>query len=187
MPTRCAWVSDDSIYIDYHDNEWGVPVYDSHQLFTMLLLEGMQAGLNWLTILKKRPALLQAFDQFEPHVIACYGDKKIQQLMQNTAIIRNRLKIKACISNAKAYLNLCEKNDFSQWIWQFVDHHPLINHWKTADDVPAQTDISADLSRALKQNGFTFVGPTICYAFMQAVGMVQDHTLDCFRYHELTK
>ena len=182
MPTRCSWVTDDPIYIDYHDNEWGIPVYDSQQLFTMLLLEGMQAGLNWLTILKKRPALLEAFDQFNPQIMAHYDDKKIQQLMQNTGIIRNRLKIQACITNAKAYLDLCEQHDFSQWVWEFVDHQPIINHWKTHEDVPAHTPLSQGLSRSLKQIGFTFVGPTICYAFMQAVGIVQDHTTDCFCY-----
>lgn len=182
MPTRCAWVTDDPIYIDYHDNEWGVPVYNSQQLFTMLLLEGMQAGLNWLIILKKRPALLTAFDQFNPQIMANYDSKKIQQLMRNTNIIRNRLKIQSCITNAKAYLDHCRQHDFSQWVWEFVDHKPIINHWQTHEDVPTHTPLSQDLSRSLKNIGFTFVGPTICYAFMQAVGMVQDHTTDCFCY-----
>ncbi len=187
MPTRCAWVTNDPLYIQYHDHEWGIPVHDSQHLFAMLLLEGAQAGVNWLTILIKREAYYDAFDQIDPYSMAKYGDKKIDQLMQNPLIVRNRLKIQAWINNAQAYIRMCEEENWSDWVWGFVDNKPIINHWKSHTDIPPQSPLSHTLSDALKQNGFKFVGPTICYAFMQAVGMVQDHTTDCFRYQHNTQ
>lgn len=180
---RCAWVNNDPLYIDYHDNEWGVPVYDDKKLFEFLVLEGAQAGLNWLTVLKKRENYRVAFDQFDPEKIACYSQAKVEKLLADSTIIRNRLKIQAAISNAKAYLRILEQyNSFSTYLWQFVNERPIQNCWNTIKEVPATTVISDNLSKALKKQGFKFVGSTICYAFMQAVGMVNDHTVDCCRY-----
>ncbi len=180
--SRCAWVGDNPIYIDYHDNEWGVPVYDDRLLFEFLILEGAQAGLSWITVLKKREHYRQVFDNFEPEKIARYSDKKIETLLQDPGIIRNRLKVNAAVVNAKAYLKLLKEFDsFSDYLWGFVDGEPIKNHWKTAAAVPATTPLSDKLSKDLKRRGFKFVGGTICYAFMQAVGMVDDHTQDCFR------
>jgi DNA-3-methyladenine glycosylase I len=179
---RCFWVSDDPLYIDYHDNEWGKPEYDSQKLFEFLVLEGMQAGLSWITILKRRENYYHAFDQLNPQKIALYDQKKINELLENKGIIRNRLKIKSIIKNAQSYLKLQEKESFSQFIWQFVDGKPKINHFRTKNEIPTETDASRKLSKALKARGFSFVGPTICYAFMQACGLVNDHTTDCFLY-----
>lgn len=181
--TRCIWVSDDPIYIHYHDNEWGVPLFDDRLLFEFLNLEGAQAGLSWITVLKKRENYRKLFDHFDPVKIAKYNAKKIETLLQNPGIIRNRLKVEATISNAKAYLNLLEEWDsFSEYIWHFVEGKPIQNHWKQGKKIPATTRISDNMSKELKKKGFKFVGSTICYAFMQAVGMVNDHTVDCFRY-----
>ena len=181
--TRCQWVNDEPIYIDYHDNEWGQPVYDDQRLFEFLILEGMQAGLSWITVLKKRENFRKAFDQFDPKKIAAYDQRKITELLNNAGIIRNRLKIAASIQNAKAYFKLkTEKESFSNYLWSFVEGAPIQNRWQTFSEVPATTTLSDQLSKDLKARGFKFVGSTICYAFMQAVGMVNDHTKDCFCY-----
>ena len=178
--SRCAWVTDDPLSIDYHDNEWGRPLHDNQKLFEFLILEGAQAGLSWITILKRREGYRQAFDAFSPELIANYTEKKITALMNDAGIIRNRLKIQSAINNAKAYLKLQESEpSFSEYLWSFVDGKPIINHWKTLEDIPASTQLSEQLSKDLKKHGFSFVGPTICYTFMQATGMVNDHTTQC--------
>ena len=184
--TRCEWAGNTQIYTDYHDNEWGRPVHDDQKLFEMLILEGMQAGLTWLTILKRRESFRQAFDHFDPVKVAAYDDEKTQQLLTNEGIIRNRLKVNAAITNAKAFLEVAEKHgSFANFIWSYVDHTPIKGHWISISDLPATTPISDKLSKDLKKLGFKFVGSTIMYAFMQATGMVNDHTIDCFRYHEI--
>lgn len=184
MPTRCFWATtDDPLYLAYHDHEWGVPVHDDRLLFEFLILEGAQAGLSWYTILRKRPNYLLAFDGFDPHKIAHYDQQNISELLLNPGIIRNRLKINAAIQNARTFTSIQhEFGSFDSYIWDFVGGQPIINAWNTAHEIPAQTDISQNMSKQLLQRGFRFVGPTICYAFMQAVGMVNDHTIDCFRY-----
>lgn len=177
---RCGWVNQDPLYIDYHDQEWGVPVYDDRLLFEYLNLEGAQAGLSWYTILKKRENYRKAFDQFQPEKIISYDDEKIAKLLQNEGIVRNKLKIHAVISNAKAYFRVVEEfGSFRDYIWSFVDHKPIQNHFKDLKEVPVSTEISDRLSKDLKKRGFKFVGTTICYAFMQAVGMVNDHIEGC--------
>jgi DNA-3-methyladenine glycosylase I len=186
MTCRCVWCGSDPLYVTYHDKEWGVPSYDDQHLFEMLILEGAQAGLNWLTILRKRDSYRKAFHQFDPERIARYNDDDIQRLMQNTGIVRNRLKIEATIKNASGFLQIKEEHSsFANYLWCYVDNKPLVNAWQNITDIPAQTPLSEQLSKDLKKHGFNFVGPTICYAFMQAVGMVNDHTVDCFRYREL--
>lgn len=188
MPTitekkRCPWCTDDPLYIDYHDHEWGIPLHDDIKLFEMLNLEGQQAGLNWLTILKKRDAYRYAFSGFDPERIIKFDNRIINRLMDDKSIIRNRLKIQAIITNAQAFLNFKQNHgDFSAFIWQYTDNQPLKNHWQQLTDVPAFTEQSEKMAKDLKKLGFSFVGKTICYAFMQAVGMVDDHTTDCFRY-----
>ena len=182
---RCAWAQTD-LSIAYHDQEWGVPVHDDRVLFEFLILEGAQAGLNWETILKKRASYQEAFDHFDPVMVAGYGDKRMSELLQNPGVIRNRRKIQSAIQNAKAFLAIQEEHgSFDRWLWNFVDYEPVQNHWKTIGELPAETDLSKKISKELLRKGFSFVGPTICYAFMQAVGMVNDHTVDCFRYSEL--
>ena len=184
--TRCVWVTDDPIYIAYHDSEWGVPIYDDRLLFEFLILEGAQAGLSWLTILKRRNNYRQLFDNFDAKKIIRYDDARCKQLLENPGIIRNRLKIQSVIKNARAFLDVQKEfKSFSNYIWQFVDGKPIQNYWKTHDTIPITTAISDALSKDLKKRGFTFCGSTICYAFMQAVGMVNDHLVDCFRYHEI--
>jgi DNA-3-methyladenine glycosylase I len=179
---RCAWVNDNPLYLSYHDNEWGIPVYDDRLLFEFLILEGMQAGLSWLTILKKRENYRQCLDNFNAELISKYDERKFEELLANEGIIRNRLKIRSIIENAKAYLQIKKEfNSFSEYIWSFVGGKPIENHWKQINEVPAATDISDKMSKDLKKRGFKFVGSTICYAFMQAVGMVNDHTENCFR------
>ncbi len=181
---RCPWAGTDPIYVVYHDSEWGVPLYDDRKLFEFLVLEGAQAGLSWITVLKKRDAYRQAFDHFDPKKIANYDENKIQELLLNKGIIRNRRKIVSAIQNAEVFLKVKkESGSFAAFIWQFVDGKPIKNARQTIDQIPAQTKISIRMSKELKKRGFGFVGPTICYAFMQAVGMVNDHTLDCFRYN----
>lgn len=181
MKKRCGWVTDDPIYIDYHDNEWGVPTYDDRRLFEMLVLEGAQAGLRWLTILKRRENYRKAFDHFDAEKIANYDDDKIASLLNNDGIIRNRLKINSVVTNAKCFLEIKKEfGTFSDYIWQFVGGKPIINHWRSQDAVPSSTPESDRMSKDLKKRGFKFVGTTICYAYMQATGMVNDHTLDCF-------
>ncbi len=183
---RCAWVNDDPIYIDYHDKEWGVPIYDERLLFEFLILEGAQAGLNWLTILKRREHYRALFDQFDAEKIARYDTHKYEKLLGDARIIRNRLKIQATITNAQAYLAIKQEyNNFADYIWQFVEGKPIQNHWKSAKQVPVTSAVSDKLSKDLKKRGFKFVGSTICYAFMQAVGIVNDHTRDCFCYRYL--
>lgn len=183
MQERCAWVNDNPLYINYHDNEWGVPVYDERLLFEYLILEGMQAGLNWLTILKKREHFRSSFDNFDAEKMANYDQHKIMELMNNSGIIRNRLKIQAAISNAQAFLKIRKKTgDFSNYIWSFVQGVPQQNHWQQANQVPTTTVISDTMATDLKRRGFKFTGSTICYAFMQATGMVNDHTMNCFCY-----
>ena len=183
MQRRCAWVTEDPIYIDYHDNEWGIPIYDSHRLFEFLILEGAQAGLSWITVLKKRENYRSCFDNFDPKKIARYGEKEINKLLNNAGIIRNRLKIESAIINASAYLKLqSEGNNFSDYIWSFVDDKQIKNRWESFRSIPSKTSISDTLSKDLKKRGFKFVGSTICYAFMQAVGLVNDHTVDCMCY-----
>lgn len=180
---RCSWCTSDPLYIAYHDKEWGVPVYDDKVLFEFLILEGMQAGLSWLTVLKKREAFRKAFANFDAKKIAKFDDDKVQLLLNNPGIIRNKLKISAAIQNAKSFLELKkESGSFAEYIWGFVDGHPIQNNWQSIKQVPAKTDISDAMSKDLKKKGFKFVGSTICYAFMQAVGMVNDHAKDCFRY-----
>jgi DNA-3-methyladenine glycosylase I len=174
------------IYDDYHDKEWGRSEFDDRRLFEMLMLEGMQAGLSWLIVLKKREAYRSAFDNFDPHKIALYNEAKVEKLMQNEGIIRNRRKIEAIITNAKAYLALtAEQGSFSDWLWHYVDNRPIIGHWKKVEDIPVTTEVSDRLSADLKKRGFKFVGSTIVYSFMQAVGMVNDHFQGCFVYKEL--
>ncbi len=183
---RCEWCGDDPLYIDYHDKEWGVPVYDDQQLFEFLILEGMQAGLSWITILRKRENFRRAFLNFNVDKIVRFSDKKIERLMGDAGIIRNRLKINAVIQNAKSYLKLKETGKtFSDYLWQFTEGEIITNRWKTLKQVPATSAESDQMAKFLKKNGFKFVGSTICYAFMQAVGVVNDHLVSCFRYKEV--
>ncbi len=185
MEQRCQWVGDDPLYLKYHDEEWGTPVHDDRKLFEMLILEGAQAGLSWITILRKRENYLKAFDNFDAKKVAKYDSKKTAQLLQNEGIIRNRLKINAAIENAKLFLEVQKEfGSFDKYIWQFVGGKPIKNNWKTIKEVPAKTNESDAMSKDLQKRGFKFVGSTICYAFMQAVGMVNDHTVDCFRYNK---
>ena len=185
---RCAWVTDDPLYIDYHDNEWGVPVYDDRLLFEFLILEGMQAGLSWLTILKKRENFRASFDNFDAKLMAKYKQHKINLLLNDSGIIRNKLKIQSAVINAEAFLKVQQaEGDFAAYIWQFVQAKPLQPRRESMKQVPAMNTISDIMSKDLKKRGFKFVGSTICYAFMQAVGMVNDHTVDCFRHKQLTK
>ncbi|GGP14973.1 DNA-3-methyladenine glycosylase I [Oceanobacillus neutriphilus] len=179
---RCAWVSEEDIYIAYHDKEWGNPVFgDDRYLFEMLTLEGAQAGLSWITILKRRENYRRAFDNFEVDVIAAYPDDKVEALMEDEGIIRNRRKIESVIKNANAFQQVQEEfGSFDQYIWGFVDRKPIVNHWEKHEEVPAQTELSKQISKDLKKRGFSFVGPVICYSFMQATGMVNDHTTNCF-------
>lgn len=182
---RCPWAGDTPIYIDYHDNEWGRPEHDDRKLFEMLILESMQAGLSWITVLKKREAFREAFDGFDPAKVALYGDAKVQELLENEKIIRNRLKINAAVNNAKVYLEVSAKHGgFDQFIWNYVNYAPIVNHWETTQDIPATTPLSDQISKDLKKMGFKFLGSTTVYAFMQAVGMVNDHLTTCFLYEE---
>ncbi|MAR91323.1 MAG: DNA-3-methyladenine glycosylase I [Pseudomonadota bacterium] len=183
--TRCGWCGDDPLYRQYHDEEWGVPTYDDATLFEFLLLEGAQAGLSWITILRKREHYRAAFDQFDPHKIARYRPRKIESLLQNPGIVRNRLKVESAVTNARAYLEVLQRHDrFSDYIWQFVNGEPRQNHWRSLRQVPATTPESDAMSKSLKQAGFKFVGSTICYAYMQSMGMVNDHIVTCFRHRE---
>jgi len=181
---RCQWVGDEPIYRTYHDEEWGVPCRDDRALFELLILEGAQAGLSWITILKKRDNYRRLFDDFEASKIARYTPNKLEKLLWDPGIVRNRLKVEAAVINARAFLELQqEPGGFSGFVWSFVDGKPIRNSPRTIKEVPASTAASDALSKALKQRGFKFVGSTICYAFMQAAGLVDDHTIDCFRHH----
>lgn len=178
--TRCSWVSDDPLYIEYHDKEWGVPVRDGRELFEMLCLEGQQAGLSWITVLKKRENYRRCFHQFDPIRIAAMTDQDVDRLVLDSGIIRHRGKIQAIISNAKAWLAMqANGEDFSSFIWQFVNHQPMINHPQGPGEIVAKNEISDAMSKALKKRGFKFIGSTICYAFMQASGLVNDHQANC--------
>ncbi len=182
-PIRCAWVGDDPLYRAYHDEEWGVPCRDDRALFEFLILEGAQAGLSWITILKKRENYRRLFDGFDAEKIARYDEAKIKALLQDPGIVRNRLKVNATVTNARAFLELQKQpGGFSEFIWSFVNGEPVVNHWMSMEEVPVSTPESDALSKALKKRGFKFVGSTICYAFMQAAGLVDDHTIDCFRH-----
>jgi len=185
MPTitRCAWAGADPLYRDYYDQEWGRPVHEDRILFEFLILEGAQAGLSWITILRKRENYRRAFDGFNPEKIAVYTQKKIDALLQDVGIVRNRLKVQGAVKNARAFLKVQEEfGSFDRYIWSFVNGKPLVNKFKAHQDLPARTEISDQISKDLKKRGFTFVGSTIMYAFMQAVGMVNDHVTECFCY-----
>jgi len=185
---RCAWAGTDPLMIAYHDQEWGVPLHDDAGLFEFLILEGAQAGLNWMTILKKRDNYRRAFANFDPVRVARFDEAKIGQLLQDPGIVRNRLKVEAAVSNAQALLRVQEEHgSFDAYIWQFVGGKPLQSAWSALSELPAETPEAQAMSKDLKKRGFRFVGPTICYAFMQAVGMVNDHVTDCFRYEELRR
>lgn len=186
MKNRCEWCGTEPLYIDYHDQEWGVPVHDDKLLFEFLILEGAQAGLSWITILKKRENYSKAFHSFNYETIAKYTQHDIERLMNDPGIVRNRLKIESAIKNARGVLQIQEEfGSFDTYLWRYVKGTPIQNKWRSTAEVPTQTDISEIMSKDLKKRGFNFVGPTICYAFMQAVGMVNDHTTDCFRHDEL--
>jgi DNA-3-methyladenine glycosylase I len=186
VPNRCAWARDE-LSIAYHDTEWGVPLHDERALFELLILEGAQAGLSWITILKKRPAYRKAFDRFDARKVARYDEAKIAALLANEGIVRNRLKIRAAVQNAQAFLAVQKEfGSFDRYIWQFTGGVALVNRWKGTDQLPARTEQSDAMSKDLMKRGFKFVGSTICYAFMQATGMVNDHLVDCFRYKQLT-
>jgi len=183
---RCDWVGNNPLYIEYHDTEWGVPLYDDAKLFEFLILETFQAGLSWITVLKKRENFRKAFDNFDYHKIAAYREVKFEELMQDSGIIRNKLKIKATISNAVAFMEIQKEfGTFSKYIWSFTGGKPLKNSWKTMSEVPANTALSDAISQDLKKRGFKFVGTTVIYAHMQATGMINDHTTDCFRYNQV--
>ncbi len=183
---RCWWCGDDELYQHYHDNEWGQPLHDDPKLFEFLCLEGAQAGLSWITILRKRAHYVEVFDQFDAEKIARYDDKKIAALLQDPGIVRNKLKVNGFVKNARSYLEMRDQGlSFNDYFWGFVDGSPIQNNWKKTDQVPANTPLSETISKDLKKRGFTFVGTTICYAFMQATGLVNDHLVDCFRHKEL--
>jgi DNA-3-methyladenine glycosylase I len=186
MKIRCPWVNKDALMQEYHDKEWGVPVHDDTLLFEFLILEGAQAGLSWTTILKKRENYRLAFDNFDPEKVAAYNDNKIDKLRENSGIVRNRLKIHSAVLNAEALIEIQKEfGSFDYYIWKFVDGKPIQNKWKKIEEIPSSTTESEKMSSDLKKRGFKFVGPTICYAFMQAVGMVNDHVVGCFRHSEL--
>jgi DNA-3-methyladenine glycosylase I len=184
--SRCSWATDDPLYIDYHDREWGTPLHDDRGLFELLILEGAQAGLSWITILRKRESYRAAFDNFAPERVAAYGEQKRVALLTNPGIIRNRLKIEAAVLNAKAFIELQRQfGSFDSYIWQFVNHTPIQNARRSMGEIPSSSAGSDVMSKDLRKRGFKFVGTTICYAFMQATGMVNDHVVDCFRHAEL--
>ncbi len=186
MKKRCEWCGTDELYVKYHDEDWGVPVHDDRKHFEMLILEGAQAGLSWITVLRKRENYKKAFDNFDVKKVARYSEKRIEKLLQNTGIIRNKLKVRSAVSNAKAFIEVQnEFGSFDKYIWQFVNNKPIINKWKKLSDMPVTSIESDTLSKDLKKRGFKFVGSTIIYAHMQSIGMINYHTTDCFRYKEL--
>ncbi len=188
MRTRCAWAGTSPLELEYHDKEWGVPVHDDRLLFEFLVLEGAQAGLSWTTVLRKREAFRRAFDNFVPAIVAAYGERKVEELLANRDIIRNRRKVESAITNARAFLDICtEFGTFDAYIWRFVNGKQVRNAWKSIAEVPSSTRESDAMSNDLKKRGFSFVGTTICYAYMQAVGIVNDHTVDCFRWREISE
>lgn len=183
---RCEWAGSDPLYVAYHDHEWGVPEHDDRQLFEKLILDGAQAGLSWITILRKRDNYRQAFDHFDIQTVARYGENKIQELMQNAGIIRNQSKIRSAVTNAQAFIRIQEEyGSFNAFLWDYVDGKPIQNTFEHMGEIPAATPLSERLSKDLKKRGFKFVGPTIVYAYMQAIGMVNDHVMDCFRYESI--
>ncbi|MCB1188145.1 DNA-3-methyladenine glycosylase I [bacterium] len=185
---RCAWCGSDPLYIAYHDEEWGVPLHDDNALFEFLVLEGFQAGLSWITILRKRDNFRRAFDNFDPLKVVRYSEKRLEKLMLDSGIIRNRMKIEASVANARAFLKVQEEfGSFDAYNWGFVDGRPLVNQWQEMGEIPAQTELAVKFSKDLKARGFKFVGPTIVYAHMQATGMVNDHVTGCFRHAQLRK
>jgi DNA-3-methyladenine glycosylase I len=185
---RCEWSGSDPLYIAYHDEEWGVPVHDDRLLYEFLVLEGAQAGLSWLTILRKRENYRTAFENFDFERIAVYTDKDLERLLGDPGIVRNRLKLQSAIRNARSVLEIRKEfGSLDSYLWDFVGGSPIQNNWKSMAELPAKTDLSEAMSKDLKKRGFNFIGPTICYAFMQAIGMVNDHTTDCFRYNEIKK
>lgn len=183
---RCTWCGNDPLYIAYHDDEWGIPIHDDRLLFEFLILEGAQAGLSWITILKKRENYRKVLHSFDYEIIANYDEVDIERLLSDPGIVRNRLKIESAIKNARGVMKIQEEfGSFDAYLWQYVKGIPIQNEWRSVEELPAKTEISEMMSKDLKKRGFNFVGPTICYAFMQAVGMVNDHTTDCFRYEEI--
>lgn len=183
---RCEWSTSDPLYVAYHDEEWGVPVHDDRKLFELLILEGAQAGLSWITILRKRERYREVFEGFDPALVAEFDDARIEALLQDPGIVRNRLKVESAVTNARAYLDVqAEAGSFDEYIWQFVDGKPLQNAWPSLEFVPTETPESKAMSKDLKRRGFRFVGPTICYAFMQSAGLVNDHVTTCFRHRQL--
>ena len=187
MPTRCAWAGTDPLMVQYHDLEWGVPVHDDRTLFEALILDGAQAGLSWLTILRKRESYRQAFDNFDVEKVANYGDAKVAELLRDTGIVRNKLKVASAVANARAFLAIQgEFGSFERYLWDFLGNQTTKNAWQTEADVPAKTPAAEALSKDLKKRGFNFVGPTILYAFMQASGIVNDHLVTCFRYDQVS-
>jgi DNA-3-methyladenine glycosylase I len=182
---RCPWAGSDPLYVHYHDTDWGVPEYDDRALFEKLLLDGFQAGLSWITILRKRENFRRAFDGFEPATIAAYGPEKLAALMQDPGIVRNRSKIESSVRSARAYLEIQDQGGFARFLWDFVDGEPVQNAFRSHREIPVESEASRRMSKALRQAGFNFVGPTIVYAFMQAVGMVNDHLVDCCRHDEV--
>lgn len=183
---RCPWPGKDPLYLDYHDREWGVPLADDRRLFELLVLESAQAGLSWITILRRREGYRRAFDGFDPERIASYGPDRISALLCDTGIIRNRKKIESAVSNARAFLGIRETfGSFSAYLWGFVDGKPVVNEWKEMTEVPAKTDLSETISREMKSRGFSFFGPVACYAFLQSAGVVNDHLVSCFRHREV--
>jgi DNA-3-methyladenine glycosylase I len=186
--TRCEWCGDDPLYVAYHDTDWGVPVHDDRLLFEMLVLEGAQAGLSWSTILKKRESYRKAFENFDPEKVARYTDKRMARLLENPGIVRNRLKVASAVRNAGAFLKVVEEfGSFDAYIWGFVDFKPIQNKFEVLKEIPASTSVSDAVSKDLKNRGFNFVGSTICYAYMQSIGMVNDHVTGCFRYGQVKR
>jgi DNA-3-methyladenine glycosylase I len=186
MQSRCAWAGNDPLYQSYHDEEWGVPLHDDHKLFELLILEGAQAGLSWITVLRKRQNYRRLFADFEPAVVARFTPPQLEEILKNPGIIRNRLKVYGTVQNAQAFLKVQQEfGSFDRFIWSFVNGTSMQNRWERLEDVPAKSPEAVAMSKELKRRGFTFVGPTICYAFMQACGMVNDHIIDCFRHQEL--
>lgn len=188
MKNRCEWCGDEPLYVEYHDKDWGVPVHNDRMHFEMVILEGAQAGLSWITILKRRDSYREAFDNFDVEKVARYSNKKKEKLLQNPGIIRNKLKVKSAVENAKAFIKIQKEfGSFDSYIWQFTGHKTIHNKWKSLKEIPAKTAQSDAMSKDLKKRGFSFVGSTICYAYMQSVGMVNDHVTSCFRYKEVKK
>ena len=182
---RCDWIKDHSLYLQYHDKEWGVPIYDDHKLFELLVLESAEAGLSWLTILKKRANYRLAYDNFDPEKVACYDSKKEEELMMNAGIIRSKAKIISSVQNARKFLEIQKQHgSFSNYIWDYTGQQPILNNWNTSEEVPSRTDLSDTICADMKSRGFTFIGSKIIYAFMQAIGMVNDHPVYCFRHHK---